>query len=527
MDKICPKCRTSYPANASICALDGNLLVFATAAEPIPAAAVEGDQITQGAESPIAATEPHLVQNLLGDDPLPHRPAPAAGESTKTEQPGEARPSKIQSKRTKSGAEVSHKLSQLMTAEAIDEILPKTLVVAGWQLTSPEAIVHRDAYSQWSVVKNSGETAIYTRFLPRGVVTPNGIYDRLVNQLHSGIALLYGYGVASHSSTEFPYEISKLPLQRQLLDQWLQINQGEKAAELLLHHLVKLIQNLADLDLRAIVFNPNFISIAADGLTLDIDAALFYRSREFAYNNAASHLVIEPWAAPEIKERRNIVLGSDIFSAAQIVAYAFFGRQIEYFQIRNSEIPFKEIHNQKIQRFLMGCLYPDPRFRWTIEDVITDLDEVERGQPPSTDLPNWDNLIAGSAKSSFTMGSKSYHDAKELMRSLVEPGNWDQALVQFNELLNWIETTPFRPQVSQVKAAIHRSDNWKLVMLAQLINPADPPFWREYSLADENIESTLTQLGIDASNGNKQAQRLLQELYSADLRADSSINGLG
>ena len=519
MDKICSKCRTAYPATTSICSLDGTMLVFPS---PDPVAALPSDETQQS--NAVENSEPNLslIQDMLGYDPLPNHSAANPVVQSRVDQTVEPQPN--QGSPAKLEAEFTARLTQALASDSIDEILPRPIIAAGWQLSSTEAILHRDAYSQWIVARPSGETAVYTRFLPRGVVTPRGIYDRLINLNHPGIPLLLGYGVANHSSTEFPYELSQLPENRQILDQWLQINQGEKAADILINHFVKLIKDLAMIDLRAITFNPNFISICENGLCLDILGALFYESREFSYDNAASHLVIEPWAAPEIKERRNVVLGSDIFSAAQIVAYAYFGRQIEYFQIRNAEIPFKEIHNQKIQRFIMGCLYPDPRFRWTIEDVMTDIEESVSGQPLSTDLPNWDNLIAGSSKSSFTMGAKSYHNAKELVRSLVEPGNWDQALVQFNELLNWIETTPFRPQVSQVKAAVHRSDNWKLVMLAQLINPGDPPFWREYSLSDDNIESTLTQLGIDASNGDRQATRLLQELYNADLRADFSSN---
>lgn len=410
---------------------------------------------------------------------------------------------------------------------ATESILPPDEVQQGWSIQG-NPIPSPKGYDQWLITKRTGtgtETrAIFRRFTT-GALSTQKTYDAILEQTgRDTLVKLYSHGtVQTGGGARADYEIvaeSKgIPLNVWLKDKGLP---GEELTLCLVKPLVDFLERLRNIGLMAISLSPHMLCLSEDKtISLTDLGALALRddasNAGFCADLSNSALLPFPYTAPEITGRRVVTNNSDVFSLGQILSESLYGEPQDYTFIAEGSIAFASIGDKTIRSILMGVLWPSNEERWGIDDLV----KMIKSSSDMPKFPPWSRLRPGAAKSAFTLGGEGYFLPEDLCVGFVE--HWNEAIFRLDELFQWLENTRFAGQSRMILQMRNGgwSADWTLIKIRTVILPDAPAVWRGLSLGNGYAQASLIQLAQQAlseGDGYRQAQELLELLFTADLR---------
>ncbi len=223
------------------------------------------------------------------------------------------------------------------------------------------------------------------------------------------------------------------------------------------------------------------------------------------------------YRAPELEEGI-LQTNSIVFSIGQIVAETYFGQALSLSAIREGNIPFNKIADDDLRALLMGCLYPDHTDRWQVTDIIN---LCEHGE--IANFGKWSSLQTGASKHCLILGN----DEQEIecwspieLANAITPERWDECLAMMDKILHWLESTHKQSLAMKLKTSLQNNEisrDYVLVNLKRTLTPNVPIIWREFSLAEHDVNQTLTALAQQALKGDEIANKRLQQLHDSKL----------
>lgn len=251
--------------------------------------------------------------------------------------------------------------------------------------------------------------------------------------------------------------------------------------------------------------------------------SLVHMGALMAANDVALHrrelnhsLLSAPYIAPEISEKRILTANAAVFSVGQIVWLAATGTTVDHADIREGRVTFSAINDAFLARLLMGCMHPESAQRFTLKELkqLFENRSVDRKWPEVS----WERVGSHNAEA-FQFNGNYYYRYEALTEALIAHDTWDQALAILPKAMDWIaEYTPYASVVAQLITE-DRSPDWKLMRLCYTLKPDLPKQWRNLSLSNQNAEDSLHRLAQLALEGNDEDNKLVDQLFKADLRS--------
>jgi len=461
MSRHCPKCERLFTDTlAEFCPDDGEALVTAAAEDAAPEAP-PADPAQPAAEPPPASERP------------------SAGERFRAW------------------------LDSLRgTTTSATSPLPQTERDKGWSVSGE--IEPRAAFDQWPLSNSDGRAGTLTRYRP-SALTNARVYERLPSLAGLPGPELFSWGCDSQGGLEVSYEITS-PLSGVPLSTWMQSHRGEAAAAEIAAAILDLLDQLRSSGVRALVLEPDVLRVHQGRLSLGLLGVLTEAQSTGYQEFSRCPLVAAPYAAPELIERNRASMTGDVFSGAQIVEAIRSGEPFSYDTLRNGSVAFQSISDRTLAARLQCMVWPHEEGRASLEVLR---------QGGALPIPEWARLRPGAAENAFSLGGVSFWHAPEVMAETSR--HWSEAVARLDSLMEWILSTPFAPHARAIAAQSHKSADWRLVRLIRRIAPDLPPFWRNYSFAEQDLTTTLNQLARCAVDGDPQAVADLEALFAADL----------
>lgn len=514
--KICPICHALFDSDEDYCATDGEKLIHIHAAEE---AVLDSHPV---ADNEAVAVEPEPRSNearYVESEDLEINENVAASQ---TDEPQPNTESKLDSIFSKLGLRKKPK-SNSNTKEPIEEVppnpLPDVLVNAGWRVASlPKP---SSAYDEWQV-ENGHQNAIFRRF--RGnTLTRTSLYDQLERQGCNALPQLLSFGTVGMGGIQADYELVVYPDDfSETLTQWLNTTTASEARALsILPALIELVGNMQTRGIQPLNLSPETVLRHRDSrLALNGFGALTEPHLDvidYRPELAKTVLIDRVYAAPELAEKLVVSSNAAVFSFGQMLAVCLWGSPVAIADLRQGLVPFKAIADQKLARVLMGCLWPDTKGRWQLEELLSAITASIQDLPS---VSAWESAMPGAASNAFTLSGQSYWRLEELLADAVKPENWSEALIRFTSILDWAEMGPWAGSVLLIQQAIAdgQSHDWALIRLSRIVNPDTPATWRNLDLSDANAKTSLINLAQLALNGDTQAEEAVRDLFEADLR---------
>ena len=358
-------------------------------------------------------------------------------------------------------------------------VLPLVERQKGWMIDGDRT--RSEHVERWPVLNSDGRRGLLLRY-SQGVLTAEAAYRIADAASDLPAPTLFGHGVVDADDNPSCYEIVAAST-AEPLESWLKTHSGEDTALYLEQLLLELLEGLRACGLRAVTLDPSMLALGPDGVELSMLGALTpHEGASFHEHVAQSVLLRNPWAPPEARGRHRLSLTGDVFSAGQILARAVFGEACHYADLSSARVPFQRVADERLQRVMMGLLWPEEEDRWTVDDWRSD----------DAPAPPWARLRAGAAQTSFSLGGQAYWHAPELLAATRL--NWDEAIANLAALLAWLDSTPYRDIARFVAAQPDHSNDWRLVRLCRMVSPDAPLFWRNLALGERDVDATLINL---------------------------------
>lgn len=532
LELICPTCGNSF-RDEDYCPIDGTPLVRPAAREPLAGAEPE---VAAQAEAATAARDARPADKTARGEPVgaAFDEAPS-GEDQGSDPPGsdpkkgDSRLADLMSRLGLRRVADRDALGRGGTASAEAEPggapspLPQTALDDGWAITGP--LESRPGLDRWPVarVSEEGETVSghFHRFRT-GALTPDSLYRRLAGGGVPRLARIWAHGTVALGGARADYELVSLPQAGRRLDQWLAASTpSERRAWHLFPMLVDLIRLLATHDIKPLVLEPTQIQITDDGeLWLATAAALVSAAAANEYRSEfeSSALLPRGWAAPELTQHSLLSPNAAVFSLGQLLSLALWGQPCSPADLQTGAVTFHAIEDARLARVLMGCLWPRPAERWTMDQLLQAAAATDTDAMPAT--PPWDSLMPGASSTAFGFAGSSYWRLEALLAAAVEPAHWDEATAQVEAILAWAEGTAWVGQAKLLRRALAggRSADWVLVALARAVRLDAPLTWRGLDLSDAEAATSLVGLAQRALRHGGADAATMQALFAADLR---------
>jgi len=529
-DLICPTCGRTFDARTcddDYCPVDGTRLVPAPSPDASPDAPA----------GPADEAEP--------GDPVDSIGATAAGTPEAPEAPTEPVPSA----RTHDDSRLADFMSRLglrrvsgqpgpggnragarpiPTAEtpvgATPTPLPAAVLEQGWRLSGPVRSIP-GLVDRWPVARTEADGVTLAGHFHRfrtGALTSDTLYRRLEGGATPHLARVWAHGTVDLGGARADYELVSGPPDGQALERWLaDSTPAEPRAWHLLPMLVELLRQLAAAGVQPLVLEPFHLVLTDAGtLALGTAAMLSEAAAASVYRPELERSPLLPpgWAAPELAQQNLASANAVVFSVGQLLAMALWGQPCSPADLQHGAVAFQAIGDGRLARVLMGCLWPRPLERWTLEQLVQAA--TARGAEAMPNSPPWDALAPGAAATAFAFGGAAYWRLETLLADAEAPDRWAEATARLAELLDWAEGTAWVGQVKLLRAALAqgRSPDWVLVALTRAVRPEAPLTWRGLDLGDAAAANSLAGLAQRALRHGDAEAATLQALFAADLR---------
>ena len=542
-DLMCPTCGQTFDGRTcddDYCPACGTRLVPApptdgpageaadtTAADPWPQDAAPADAAT-----PSGPTETSEVPGPSTASAAPAEPA-AAGQS-----PGDSRLADFMSRlglrraggqtngqpggQSDPGADGPH-AGPGPAAEASGP-LPAAVLEQGWRISGPVQSIP-GLVDRWPVARTGDDGAAVTGHFHRfrtGALTPDALYRRLEGGTTPHLAHLWAHGTLDLDGARADYELVSGPADGQALERWLaDSTPTEQRAWHLLPRLVELVRQLGVVGVQPLVLEPFHLALTGAGaLCLGTAAVLTERAAAPSYRPELERSPLLPpgWAAPELAQQNLASANAAVFSVGQVLAAALWGQPCSPADLQAGAVPFQAIADGRLARVLMGCLWPRPLERWTLDQLVEAAAADTAAAMPAT--PPWEALVPGAAATAFHFAGAAYWRLETLLEDAVAPGHWAEAMARLEALLDWAEGTAWVGQVARLRAALAqgRSPDWVLVALRHAVSPQAPLTWRGLDLTDAEAARSLAGLAQRALRQGEAEAATLRALFEGDLR---------
>lgn len=510
-----------------------------TAAERVPARA-KPEPVSAAAEVPgIAAPEQTRPEDIAPDSPETAMP-PHTGSPETPSAPGGPSPTNDQAPRESKLADFMSRLglrraqprdgaSDHPEAPRTDEVdarvspLPEEVVAQGWRLAGP--VRSTAAVDTWPIQRDPAhgepEHGAFHRFRT-GALTSSALYRRLHDREVPGLERLMAYGTVDLGGSRADYEIMAATHTGQTLQQWLtESTPSERRAQHLLPFLAAWLRALCADGVQPMTIDPaQLVLTKENALWLTTAATLTGADAHQDYRPELerSALLSRIWSAPELTQQGLISPHAVVFSLGQILAQALWGEPCSHADLQVGAAPFGSIVDGHLARLLMGCLWPRPLERWTIEQFLLAAAGNQAATLPT--VPPWDALVPGAASRAFTLAGTAFWRLENLLEAAVKPANWSEATTRLDALLDWAEQTPWKGRIELMRDALEqgRSADWVLCALTRTVRPEAPLTWRHLDVSDEEAERSLARLAQRALRGIDGEVATLRALFQADLR---------
>lgn len=392
----------------------------------------------------------------------------------------------------------------------------------GLGLEVKSAPVLHESLTEWSVVKKDVKSPLTYRRYKAGSLTVNDVYQTLKVRKSEGFPTLEAYGAVKLASGEYlDYELTRTQSD-QPLPEWLKAKKAadESHALELAAALFNLLKACAEVGVVPMALSPNDLVVKKhkEGIRVSLAhlGALMLVNGVALHRRELNHqLLPAPYIAPEISEKRILTANAAVFSVGQIVWQTATGTTVDHGDIREGRVAFSAINDEFLARLLMGCMHPESAQRFSLKELkqLFEHRSLQRKWP----LVSWESVGSKNAEA-FQFNGSYFYRYEDLAKALIASDTWDQALAILPKAMDWLaENTPYGSVVAQLKTE-ERSPDWKLMRLCYTLRPDLPRQWRNLSLSHQNAEDSLTQLAQQALDGDDENNKLVDQLFNADLR---------
>lgn len=500
MKKFCPICQQSF-TNEEFCPIDFTQLVAPPASEK-----AEEPETPSAAESPSEGSKERQDGLLKG---LQKRV--------------------LGSFKKKTGKDAQAE-SQAATSKAEDPItieLPPEVREKGWSVTG--APVSLRGIDVWPVKRTSGELTTPGKLVvyASGVLTDVKTYQRYLDLPTSSCrAHLQAFGTLDRGhKLRAAYELITQPGGLTPLASWLADSPAsEERALSLLPGMRELANDWHEHSIFPMALDPSMLQRNSSGqLRLEGLCALWTVSSDssaavYRPETAHSGLLPSPWAAPEIKARMVVAPQSSAFSIGQILAAALFGHPPSLHDVQSGLVPFQTIHDPRLARLLMGCLWPHPEGRWTFAELLQALSAASVEKMPES--PAWSRLMPGAAETAFDLGGESFYRLEDAVARANQPALWEEAVNRMDAMLLWATGTAWKGVAVSLRTELTtgvRTADWVLVRLTRQVRADLPLTWRGLDFSDTHAQASLANLARQSLSSDTPDFSVLQQLIRADL----------
>lgn len=411
-----------------------------------------------------------------------------------------------------------------VSAEDAPTLLPAEVLEQGWRISGPVRSIP-GLVDRWPVARAGADGAALTGHFHRfrsGALTPDALYRRLEGGATPHLVRLWAHGTVDLGGARADYELVSGPVGGQALERWLaDSTPAEQRARHLLPLLVDLVRQLEAAGVRPLVLEPFHLVLTDAGtLCLGTAAVLAEAAAAPVYRPELerSPLLSAGWAAPELAQQNLASANAAIFSVGQLLAAALWGQPCSPADVQTGAVAFQAIGDGRLARVLMGCLWPRPLERWTLEQLVQAAGATTAAAMP--DAPPWDALAPGAAATAFPFGGAVYWRLETLLADAVAPDRWAEATARLAAILDWAEGTAWVGQVKLLRTVLAqgRSPDWALVALTRAVRPEAPLTWRGLDLSDAEAARSLVGLSQRALRNGEAEAATLRALFAADLR---------
>ena len=539
-DLMCPTCGQTFDGRTcddDYCPVDGARLVPVGPAEPPAgsASAAPGDATAPAEETPetvapgdseaVAPEAPEPPAEPASAEPSQDAPTPPLGDSRLADfmsRLGLRRAGGRAGDQAGQGGERPRTGPATETEEPSP--LPAEVREQGWRITGPVSSIP-GLVDRWPVARTGADGAAVTGHFHRfrtGALTPDALYRRLEGGTPPHLARIWAHGTVDLGGARADYELVSGPEGTQALERWLaDSTPAEQRAWHLLPRLVDLLRALAAAGVQPLVLEPFHLALTPPGtLCLGTAAALTEDAAAPAYRPELERSPLLPpgWAAPELAQQNLASANAAVFSVGQLLAAALWGQPCSPADLQQGAVPFQAIGDGRLARVLMGCLWPRPLERWSLEQLAQTAAADTPEAMPAT--PPWEALAPGAAATAFHFAGAAYWRLESLLADAVTPARWAEATARLGAILEWAEGTAWVGQVTRLRAALAqgRSPDWALVALRHAVSPEAPLTWRGLDLGDAEAARSLAGLAQRALRQGEGEAATLQALFAADLR---------
>lgn len=364
------------------------------------------------------------------------------------------------------------------------------------------------------VTDGRGRFAFHKRYAS-GSLASSECYDEMRDIGCTGLARLIAHGQHPVQGWRHgqDYEILEYTGETVGFDEWIRNNLGEASALWFVRQAAVILGELQSRRVFPLWLEPASFMLSANRLVL-FDYGKLLRP----HVGDGGHLMTLPasrsaYAAAEVFKTQTWFKNSVVYSLGAIAMQLIRGDAPIHQATEIGDVEFRTIGNDELRIAVRGMLFPEAQGRWCINDLLR---WSAGGTVPT---PDWSRLRPGASRTAFVLQGRSFHMPSEIAEPMLQ--DLDLAFARLDELLAWLDENPATREVAnEIKLCRRqgRSSDWLMMRLAHRLDPTGPRIWRGISLADDNVETNLFELGRRAVDGDKRASELVRLLEQADLR---------
>jgi uncharacterized Zn finger protein (UPF0148 family) len=404
-------------------------------------------------------------------------------------------------------------------------LLPDDLLEMGWKIVGPVSSVGGNDTWPVELETNKGtETGIYRRFRT-GSLTQPSTYERIMDVSSPFMPKIKAHGTVDMGGARTDFEVVSNLQKGTILTKWFaESKPSEERAQYLLRPLSRLLSELRNEGLQPIVLEDSMILLADDGQLTLISAGTIAESQtddesivQYRPEFIRSALLPQNCTAPEVVQQCVLSCNAGVFSVGQLLAQAVWGQAMTHNELQTGAVPFNTLVDKRLSNILKGCLWPKSKGRWTHIELDQATDSTLDICPA---VNAWASLVPGASSTAFSFAGESYWRLEDLLHIAVQPQNWDEAIIQIEDILKWAQSTSWAGQSKMLLEALAsgKSTDFVLIKLARVVNPGAPINWRELDLTDTEAQKSLAALAQRVLKGSTDEIPTMQALFEKDLR---------
>lgn len=372
------------------------------------------------------------------------------------------------------------------------------------------------AFDKWLVHKLSDENTkyYYIRYKSDRLSTES-CYRQLQHNHSKQLPHVVEFGVVDLEGSHAQYEliqVSEKPAAVNLEQYFNTTEPSEERALYIIKLLHNLIQSCVASKLLPVVLQPDWLMLDPESDTLSINNAGCFMTtgdeEQYRRVTSKSLLCCRIYTAPELSFENILTSKNCVYSIAQIIAEARFGKPIMLSAIQIGAIPFDSIHNPMLNQILKGGLWHRYPERFSVEQFLSQ--EIQS-------TPEWASLHPNASSYVFYFNQHAFWKLEDLLTHLKnEPQCWDQAVSLLDDLLKWAESSRYANELSHIyqRYQLGTEDaELTLCRILMLVRGENGVFYRDLDLNNNLALNNLIHFGQRCLK-NKTLSNQMEALFS-------------